>query len=55
MSERQAQQGDGEVATCHVCGQTFDSQLELSEHLKDMHPEDVLPNPDPADAQASER
>ena len=55
MSERQAQQGDGEVATCHVCGQTFDSQLELSEHLKDMHPEDVLPNPDPADARASER
>ena len=33
MNERTGQRGDPEVGVCHVCGQSFDTQEELSEHL----------------------
>jgi hypothetical protein len=33
MSERTEQRGDPEIGVCHVCGQTFETQLALSEHL----------------------
>jgi hypothetical protein len=33
VSERETQTGDGEVGTCHICGQTFSFQEELSKHL----------------------
>jgi hypothetical protein len=39
VSEVEQQKGDPEVGTCHVCGQTFDSQTELSRHLLDAHDE----------------
>jgi hypothetical protein len=35
MSERDTQRADPEVGRCHVCGQTFDSQVDLSKHLLD--------------------
>jgi hypothetical protein len=35
VSERATQRGDGEIGTCHVCGATFATQEELSEHLID--------------------
>lgn len=37
MSERETQRGDPEVGACHVCGQTFPTQEELSRHLIDAH------------------
>ena len=40
MSEIERQGGDPEVGTCHVCGRTFATQAELSEHLLDAHEED---------------
>jgi hypothetical protein len=43
MTEQDEQRGDPEIGVCHVCGQTFDTQLELSQHLMDVHEEDVLP------------
>lgn len=43
MTERDEQRGDPEVGTCHVCGGTFDTQLALSQHLMDVHAEDLLP------------
>ena len=33
MSERETQRGDPEVGVCHVCGETFPTQEELSKHL----------------------
>jgi hypothetical protein len=46
MTERDTQRGDGEVGTCHVCGATFPTQLELSEHLMTVHDEEgILPDP----------
>lgn len=39
MSEVEQQGGDPEVGTCHVCGQTFNSQAELSKHLLEAHDE----------------
>jgi len=42
MTEREAQDGDGEVATCHVCEATFTSQRELLVHLRDVHPSELL-------------
>ena len=33
MSEVDQQGGDPELGTCHVCGETFPSQAELSKHL----------------------
>jgi Zinc finger, C2H2 type len=44
VSERETQTGDGEVGTCHVCGQTFSSQEELSKHLMEEHGEEGLPS-----------
>jgi hypothetical protein len=46
MSEREGQAGDDEIGTCHVCGETFPTQVELSKHLMDVHPDDVLPTSD---------
>ena len=43
MTERDEQRGDDETGTCHVCGLTFSTQRELSKHLMDEHPDDVLP------------
>lgn len=43
MSERDEQRGDPEVGVCHVCGQIFDTQMALSEHLMERHPDDLLP------------
>jgi hypothetical protein len=45
MTERVAQAGDEEIATCHMCGQTFPTQVELSQHLMDTHDDDGLTGP----------
>jgi hypothetical protein len=37
MSERETQRGDPEVGVCHVCGETFPTQEELSKHLIETH------------------
>jgi hypothetical protein len=37
VSERATQHGDGEIGMCHVCGDTFATQEELSKHLIDAH------------------
>jgi Zinc finger, C2H2 type len=42
MSERETQQGDRETGTCHICGQVFPTQEELSKHLMDAHADDGL-------------
>jgi hypothetical protein len=44
MTETDEQRGDPEIGVCHVCGQTFDTQLALSQHLMDTHPDDLLPD-----------
>jgi hypothetical protein len=41
MSEVERQGGDPEVGTCHVCGRTFATQAELSEHLLDAHDDEL--------------
>ena len=43
MSEMETQLGDGETGTCHVCGQTFPTQEDLSKHLMDEHADERLP------------
>ena len=43
MSEMEAQSGDKETGTCHICVQTFSSQEELSKHLMDEHAGEGLP------------
>ena len=43
MTETDEQRGDPEIGVCHVCGQTFETQLALSQHLMEVHPDDVLP------------
>ena len=48
MTEQDEQRGDPEVGVCHVCGEEFDTQLDLSQHLMDTHEEDVLIS-DPTD------
>ena len=48
MSEREMQQGDDETGVCHVCGQSFATQQELSKHLMDTHHEETLADPDGA-------
>lgn len=40
MSEREMQGGDEELGKCHICGRTFPTQEELSQHLMDDHAED---------------
>lgn len=40
MSEVDQQGGDPELGTCHVCGETFPSQAELSKHLLEAHEEE---------------
>ena len=42
MSERFHQGGDPEIGTCHVCGRTFPTQEELSQHLMDDHEDETL-------------
>ena len=42
MSENEAQSGDGELGICHICGETFATQEELSKHLMDVHEGDAL-------------
>lgn len=42
MTEQDEQRGDHEIGACHVCGLVFDTQLALSEHLKDEHEGDLL-------------
>lgn len=54
MSEVDEQGGDEEIATCHMCGQTFPTQLELSQHLMDPHDEEGLPTPVPNEEQEPE-
>jgi hypothetical protein len=54
MTEVDEQRGDEEIATCHMCGQTFATQVELSQHLMDAHDDDGLPTPGPAEPQGSE-
>jgi C2H2 type zinc finger protein len=44
MSEREAQSGDAETATCHVCDQRFETQADLLKHLQTEHPDEVLPD-----------
>jgi hypothetical protein len=48
MTEQDEQRGDREIAVCHICGQEFDAQVALSQHLMDAHEEHVL-NTDPAE------
>jgi hypothetical protein len=43
MSEVDVQRGDGEVGVCHVCGERFDTQKALAEHLMKAHEDDLLP------------
>jgi uncharacterized C2H2 Zn-finger protein len=43
MSEIETQRGDGETGRCHVCGQTFSTQEDLSKHLMDEHEGQELP------------
>lgn len=37
MSERENQQGDPEIGTCHICGRAFPTQEELLRHLDEAH------------------
>ncbi len=48
MTETDEHGGDPEIGVCHVCGQAFDTQLALSQHLMDVHEDDVL-HSDPAE------
>jgi hypothetical protein len=53
MSERETQRGDPEVGVCHVCGESFPTQEELSKHLIEAHeglPSNGSPGRDPATA-----
>jgi hypothetical protein len=53
MTERDDQSGDGETATCHMCGRVFPTQLALSQHLIDDHDDDGLPTPGPIEPESS--
>lgn len=54
MTEVEEQRDDEEIATCHMCRQTFSTQVELSQHLMDVHDDDGLLTPGPAEPQGSE-
>jgi hypothetical protein len=54
VTEVEEQRDDEEIATCHMCGQTFSTQVELSQHLMDAHGDDGLPTPGPAEQRGSE-
>lgn len=54
MTERDEQAGDEEIATCHMCGRTFPTQVELSQHLIDSHDDDGLPEPGATEPEGSE-
>jgi len=57
MSERETQRGDAEVGACHVCGETFPTQEDLSKHLIEAHeglPSNASPGQDPATVPAGE-
>jgi hypothetical protein len=54
MTEREGQAADDETGVCHVCGQTFSTQVELSEHLLKVHSHDVLPDPDATTPRSTE-
>ena len=42
MSEAEEQRDSGERATCHICGNTFPTELELANHLMEDHQADGL-------------
>ena len=42
MSEADGQRGEGEMATCHMCGQEFPTPEELSKHLMEAHDDEGL-------------
>ena len=45
MNERDEQLAKpNELGVCHVCDKEFATQLELSDHLRKEHPDDVLPD-----------
>jgi hypothetical protein len=50
MAEWDAQVADEEIVTCHICGQTFPTQVELSQHLMDDHDDEGLPTPGPSES-----
>ena len=57
MSKRETQRGDPEIGVCHVCGQTFPTQEELSKHLIETHeglPSNGSSGRDPATAPFAE-
>jgi hypothetical protein len=54
MTEVEEQRDDEEIATCHMCGQTFSTQVEPSQHLMNAHDDDALRTPGPAEPQGSE-
>jgi hypothetical protein len=39
------QSPNDETAVCHVCDARFDTQLQLAEHLRTEHPDDMLVDP----------
>jgi hypothetical protein len=47
MTERDEQRGDPEIGVCEICGQAFDTQLALSQHLTDEHEDGALPTVPP--------
>jgi uncharacterized C2H2 Zn-finger protein len=42
MSEMETQRGDSEIGRCHVCGDLFPTQEELSRHLMKAHSDESL-------------
>ena len=42
VSEMETQRGDDEIGRCHVCGDVFPTQEELSRHLMKAHPDQGL-------------
>ena len=37
MRELDTQEDDGEIGVCHICGETFTTQEDLSKHLMEAH------------------